>query len=94
MISKAKETPTPAPVSLTPAAEAAASASTGDSTKVEPAGSTPTVPAAPTSGAATNIEGESAPTETSESTFALVRGKQLYKISWRWVMNDLKLKQH
>ncbi|CAD1808920.1 unnamed protein product [Candida parapsilosis] len=71
MISKAKETPTPAPVSSTPAAEAAASASTGDSTKVEPAGSTPTVPAAPTSGAATNIEGESAPTETSESTFAL-----------------------
>ncbi|KAI5959539.1 RAD23 [Candida theae] len=72
MISKAKETPTPAPESSTPATEATASASTGDSTKVEPAGSTPTAPAP-----ATNTEGASgststtSPAETSESTFAL-----------------------
>ena len=78
MISKAKETPTPAPESLTPAAEATTSASTGDSTKVEPAGSTPTAPAlVGGSEAATNPTGggaaaaASGSTETSESTFAL-----------------------
>lgn len=76
MISKAKETPTPVPESLIPATEATASASTGDSTKVEPAGSTPTAPA-PASEIATNAEGVTAstsstgPAETSESTFAL-----------------------
>ncbi|KAG5417303.1 RAD23 [Candida metapsilosis] len=78
MISKAKETPTPAPESSTPAAEATTSASTGDSTKVEPAGSTPTAPASVGgSEAATNPTGggaaaaASGSTETSESTFAL-----------------------